>query len=325
MKSWMCILGCVSAASILMTGCSEINNNETIAAIAEYNLTTTTTAETTTTVSTTTTTTTTTVTTTTTTSPYRPFIDPDAEIDPDKPMVCLTFDDGPSEQTRIILDCLEEYNAHATFFVVGCNITEYNGDILNRAASLGCEIGSHTYNHTDLSKASAETIAQEVSDTDEKVYEHIGRYPYWLRPPYGAFDDESRLLIDKPQAFWSIDTLDWSTRNTYSTVSTILNNVEDGDIILMHDLYEATTAAALEVIPQLIDMGYQLVTMSEMAYYRDFELESGMLVINMHPDEISYYPVPETTTVTAAASDEDISADSSDTTETTTVSEASAS
>lgn len=312
MKSWMCILGSVSAACILMTGCSEINNRETIAAIAEYNLTTTTTTETTTTVSTTTTTTTTTVTTTTTTSPYRPFIDPDAGIDPDKPMVCLTFDDGPSEQTRIILDCLEEYNSHATFFVVGSNITEYNGDILKRAADLGCEIGSHTYNHVDLAKASAETISQEVSDTDEKVYEHIGRYPYWLRPPYGAFDDESRLLIDKPQAFWSIDTLDWSTRNTYSTVSTILNNVEDGDIILMHDLYEATTAAALEVIPQLTNMGYQLVTMSEMAYYRDFELESGMLVINMRPDEISYYPVPETT----AASGED-----SDTTETTTVSE----
>lgn len=237
-------------------------------------------------------TTTTETTTTTEPDPAAPFIDYDADIDPDKPMVCLTFDDGPSEQTRIILDCLEEYNSHATFFVVGSNITEHNGDIMKRAVDLGCEIGNHTYNHQNLAQADTDLMDSEIQKTDDLVYQYTGRYTYWLRPPYGAFDDLSRSHIQKPQAFWSIDTLDWSTRSSHSTVSTILSCVEDGDIILMHDLYEETTEAALDVIPELINRGYQLVTMSELAYYRDFELENGMLVINLYPDSYDYYPAP---------------------------------
>lgn len=225
--------------------------------------------------------------------PTAPYIDYDADIDPEKPMLCLTFDDGPSDQTEQILNCLEEYDSHATFFVVGSNITEYNGKTLKRAAELGCEIGNHTYNHANLVKAGIDLMDSEIQKTDDLVYQHTGRYTYWLRPPYGAFNDEVRSNVEKPLAFWSIDTLDWSTKDSKSTISSILSEVKDGDVILMHDLYEETTEATLDVIPELVERGYQLVTMSELAYYRDFDVSDGMLLIDLNPDDFDYYPAPD--------------------------------
>ena len=114
-----------------------------------------TTAETTTaaTTETTTTTVTTTVTTTTAAGICQPFIDENANIDPSKPMVALTFDDGPGQYTNSILDTLEAYQAHASFFVVGQNINDETSAVMQRAVGLGCEIGSHTENHADLVKA----------------------------------------------------------------------------------------------------------------------------------------------------------------------------
>lgn len=306
---WKAICG-LASAMVLFSACSNINNPEKIdmlqeksdaimamatETISEGTIVTTVALETTVTE------------TTTTTNLCAPFIDYDMDIDPDKPMVALTFDDGPSEHTATILDALEQNNAHATFFVVGENINSNTGEYIKRAASLGCEIGSHTYDHCDLTSISAQEVDQTVKKTDDAVFDLIGRYPYWLRPPYGAFNDSVQLQIQKPLAFWSIDTRDWDTRDTASTVNTVLNYIEDGDIVLMHDFYAPTAAAAEQLIPTLIEQGYQLVTLSEMAYYRDFQLENGMLVIDMHPDEPSYYPTPDansTTTEVASSSEE---------------------
>lgn len=239
-------------------------------------------------------------TTTTDQSLCTPFIDFDAEIDPERPMVALTFDDGPSKNTGTILDTLEAYNAHATFFVVGTNVNATSGATLQHAVSLGCEIGSHTYDHSDLVTMTPEQMDQEVQMTDDLVFDAIGRYPYWLRPPYGSFDDTVRLRVGKPLAFWSVDTKDWKTKNAASTVSAALNNVEDGDVVLMHDLYNETAAAVAQIVPSLIQQGYQLVTISELTYYRDVDMENGMIVFSMHPDNPNYKPAPnpaETTTV----------------------------
>lgn len=304
---WKTICGFVAVIG-LFSGCNRVNNPEEIAMLQEQSNAIMAMATETVPTETTTTPETTTVTTTTTTDLYAPFIDYDAGIDPDKPMVALTFDDGPSEHTATILDVLEQNNAHATFFVVGENINTYTGEHIKRAASLGCEIGSHTYDHCNLTKASAKDVDNTVKKTDDTVFDLIGRYPYWLRPPYGSFNDDVRLQIQKPLAFWSIDTRDWATRDTASTVNTVLNYIEDGDIVLMHDFYAPTAAAAEQLIPTLIEQGYQLVTLSEMAYYRDFQLENGMLVIDMHPDEPSYYPTPDASnnTTTVESSSEEV-------------------
>lgn len=300
--------GVFLTAGLLMLSCAceKIQPEEDAgaqAAMANASVQTTAESETgTTAVTTTAVTTTVTTTTTTDASLYAPFIDKNANIDPNKPMVALTFDDGPSENTPTILDTMETYGGHATFFVVGENINDTTSQYMERAVSLGCEIGSHTYNHCDLAKATPEERKEVIQKTDDLVYQAIGRYPYWVRPPYGSFDDIVRGTIGRPLAFWSVDTKDWKTRNTASTVSASLQNIEDGDVVLMHDLYAETAAAVQQLVPTLVQQGYQLVTLSELTYYRGLDVQNGMIVFSMHPGKPNYKDPPTEAEVAAAES-----------------------
>ena len=307
------IAKCAVLAALLLLGgaCTKIDavrsdgkqtQEAVMAAASAAEVSTTAEATTAATTETTTTTVTTTVTTTTAAGLCQPFIDENANIDPSKPMVALTFDDGPGQYTNSILDTLEAYQAHASFFVVGQNINDETSAVMQRAVGLGCEIGSHTENHADLVKADANTFQQEIQQADDRILQVIGRYPYFLRPPYGDFNDDVRRHVGKPLAFWSVDTKDWKTRNTASTVSATLNNIEDGDVVLMHDIYGETAAAVAQIVPSLVQQGYQLVTLSELTYYRGVEMENGMIVFNMHPANPNYklppdpdVPEPQTT------------------------------
>ncbi len=293
------------AAAFCLAGCSRIETPEdsmvqpVMAEMSGYtDMQTTETTETTLAVSdvlTLTTEMTTTTTMTTTENLDRPFIEENSSIDPEKPMVALTFDDGPGKYTDSILDTLEAYSAHATFFVIGSNVTESRYDVLRRAVSLNCEIGSHTYDHTDLVKLNETDLLNNVKAADQSVLDAIGRYPYWLRPPYGSFDDTVRSTIGKPLTYWSVDTKDWSTKDTNATIQAATTKVEDGDIVLMHDIYASTADAVKQIVPDLLNQGYQLVTVSELLYYRGVEIEDGMIVFSMHPAKYDYRLPPSET------------------------------
>lgn len=178
--------------------------------------------------------------------------------------VALTFDDGPSKYTNQILDCLSRYDAKATFFVVGTNVNRYP-DILRRSVSLGMEIGNHTANHPKLTNLSASGIASEINTNATYVENATGVRPTIVRPPYGSYSSSTISAAGTPFILWSIDTLDWKTRNADSTVNAVLSKVKDGDIILMHDLYSQTAAATERIVPALIERGFDLVTVSELA------------------------------------------------------------
>ncbi len=231
---------------------------------------------------------------------YVPFIDYDANIDPEKPMVALTFDDGPGRYVNTVLDTLAAYNAHATFFVIGKSVTADTAEDLRRAVELHCEIGSHSFDHSDLVELDSAAMLDNVRAADDAVFDAIGRYPYWLRPPYGSFDDNLRREIGKPLAYWSVDTKDWKTKNAASTIQSATAGIEDGDIVLMHDIYESTAFAVQQIVPSLLNKGYQLVTVSELMYYRNVEMEDGMIVFSMHPDKMNYKLPPEAEATTAA-------------------------
>ena len=96
-----------------------------------------------------------------------------------------------------------------------------------------------------------------------------------MRPPYGAINDTVKANVGMPMILWSIDTLDWKTRNAQSTINNVMTKVKDGDIILMHDIHTETVDAALTLIPKLEEAGYQLVTVSEMAQAKGVTLENG--------------------------------------------------
>ena len=202
-------------------------------------------------------------------------------IDPDKPMVALTFDDGPSKYTPEILQVLKENNSVATFFVLGTEAERYKGT-LNQIIENGNEVGNHTYNHEDLTKLSDEDVYRQVQGTDDIIYNASGYTATIMRPPYGASDDELNKKISRPVIKWSIDTGDWENRNTQMILDNIFDNVKDGDIILMHDLYETTAEAAKIAVPKLIEMGYQLVTIDELSRYRESPLIAGQQYYNMY-------------------------------------------
>lgn len=188
-------------------------------------------------------------------------------IDKNKKMVALTYDDGPSENTKTILSTLKANDAVATFFVVGSRARTYSSIIKDEYAS-GCEIGNHSYNHVTLTKCDIGHIKSEINNTNSVVKNLTGASPVIMRPPGGSQNSTVRNTVDMPLILWSIDTLDWKTRNASKTISSVLNNVRDGDIVLMHDLYEPTAIASKTIIPKLKEKGYQLVTVSEMAKCR---------------------------------------------------------
>ncbi|MBO7449273.1 MAG: DUF4214 domain-containing protein [Clostridiales bacterium] len=191
-------------------------------------------------------------------------------------MVALTFDDGPySPVTNRILDQLEAVGGHATFFVVGDRVNTYSSCVI-RANDLGCEIANHTYDHKhNLASVAGTTIRAEVSGCNNVVEDLIGIRPKIMRPCGGSFSDTTRANVGMPMIIWSLDTQDWKNRDTQKTANAILNNVSDGDIILMHDLYPSTAAAMEIVIPELTRRGYTLVTVSELAEAKGIDLQDG--------------------------------------------------
>ncbi len=206
----------------------------------------------------------------------------DKEIDPDQPMVAITFDDGPSKDyTPIILDVLKENDARATFFVLG-NEVKKNKETLVRMVDEGNEIGNHSYNHKDLTSISDYELYQQIVGTDEFIENITGIKPTVMRPPYGFVNDRISSRIYKPIILWSLDTLDWQNRNTEEICSNILDNVKDGDIILMHDIYGTTADAVKIVVPELVKRGYQLVTVSELNQYRQATMLPGQKYSNMY-------------------------------------------
>lgn len=189
--------------------------------------------------------------------------------------VALTFDDGPSSFTGRLLDCLEKNNARATFFMVGTEIASFPEEA-RRMAELGCELGNHTYDHTDLTTVTSDQIVSKLGQVDSLLTELTGQASTVVRPPYGAVNDTVRVSVNTPIILWSIDTLDWKTLDAQKTVDTVMENVQDGSIILMHDIFSTSVDAAEILIPRLIQEGYELVTVHELAAAKGVEMKSGI-------------------------------------------------
>ncbi|MGN0460581.1 MAG: polysaccharide deacetylase family protein [Ruminococcus sp.] len=202
-----------------------------------------------------------------------------SNLDSSKPMVALTFDDGPNgNSTLSILKTLKQYNARGTFFVVGSQI-ENNADVLKKTYDQGHEIGSHSWDHKYADNLSVAEQKQEVLKNDEAIKDVLGVYPTVFRCPggiSGKYYEKCRM----PLIYWSVDTLDWETKSaksTYNAIKKVFKKGEtlDGDIVLMHDIQKSTPDAVEDICKYLSKKGYQMVTISEMAYYKGIELEGG--------------------------------------------------
>jgi len=198
-------------------------------------------------------------------------------IDPDKPLLALTFDDGPSAHTKRLLDILGQHGARATFFVTG-NTIGRRADTVRRIVNEGHEIADHSWSHKNLTELSNEDISAELEKTNIKIYEITGVECKLARPPYGAYNDEVKQVgkdLGMAYILWSYDTLDWKTKDAQAVYDAVMAGAKDGRIILCHDLHKTTVDAMETVIPALIEEGYQLVTVSELLTARGGSIKAG--------------------------------------------------
>ena len=209
------------------------------------------------------------------------YFNEDGSYDPSKkrPMIALTFDDGPGEYTETLLDTVEKYNAHVTFFMVGQNVEGHESTI-QRMLKLGCELGNHTWDHPSqtLPNMDLDSVLQEFQKTDDAIVKACGQAATVCRAPYGAITDEQMSAVGKPFFMWSTDSLDWKLMDADADYNQIMNDssLGDGSVILMHDIHEPSVKCATEkLIPALIDQGYKLVTVSELAEAKDVTLQSA--------------------------------------------------
>ncbi len=194
------------------------------------------------------------------------------KVDPNKPMVALTFDDGPGAYTPQVLDALEKYGVRATFFMVGENLAPSKADTLKRMIDLGCELGSHTTDHTNLHNVSTSVGVKKITDVMDEIKDLTGGYECSVyRPPYGNYtkDIVNTLAAEGKYAInWSIDTLDWKNRDVSWVTEQATTGISDGDIILMHDIHKTTVDSVDGIIKSLLNQGFQIVTVSEMMEIR---------------------------------------------------------
>ena len=205
------------------------------------------------------------------------YFNDDGTYDPSqhKTRIAFTFDDGPGEYTDELLDCLEENNAHATFFMLGQNVGSWESTV-QRMADIGCEIGSHSWDHPNLYDLSMDSVAKQFSDTDAALEKACGQKASVARAPYGNWSDDIISTVGKPFFTWSLDSLDWSYLDVNKDYDAVMNgDLTDGSIILMHDIHEPSVQAAIKMIPELVQKGYKLMTVSELAAAKGVTLQNA--------------------------------------------------
>ena len=206
------------------------------------------------------------------------YFNDDGSYDPTKhkPRLALTFDDGPGEYTDELLDCLEANNSHATFFMLGQNVVNWESTV-QRMVDLGCELGNHTWDHPSqtLPNMAIDDVKAEFQKTDDALVQACGQAATVARAPYGAANQDIYDAVQKPFFMWSLDTEDWSLMDATADYNAVMNgDLTDGSIILMHDIHEPSVQAALKLIPDLVAQGYKLMTVSELAAAKDVTLQN---------------------------------------------------
>ncbi|MCL1803499.1 MAG: polysaccharide deacetylase family protein [Eubacteriaceae bacterium] len=203
-------------------------------------------------------------------------------IDPNKKVIALTFDDGPSDHTLRLVDVLRRHNAKGSFFVLGSQIKNYH-ETLRKVDEAGYQVLGHSWSHRNLTQLSKDEIRQDSLLTSMAIYRATGRVPRYIRPPYGSYNDTVREAchdIGISLVNWNVDTEDWKSRNVDSIVAEVARSARDGCIVLFHDIYPTTVEAIEIIVPELVRQGYQLLTVDELLHHKHGEVVPGKLYFN---------------------------------------------
>lgn len=195
-----------------------------------------------------------------------PAIASTAQTPVDIKRAALTFDDGPHPvYTAQLLDELKKRDVKATFFVTGEH-AELHPDLIKRMHDEGHLIGNHTYSHIQLTASNNSQFKEELIQTNEILHEITGAEVQYVRPPYGSWDKKFETDLNMFPVLWNVDPLDWCTANADLVASTILSKITDNDIILLHDYYDTSVEAAIMVVDELTQQGYEFVTVDKILF-----------------------------------------------------------
>ncbi|MBS4202390.1 polysaccharide deacetylase family protein [Bacillus sp. FJAT-49732] len=194
------------------------------------------------------------------------------KLNKDGKYVALTFDDGPSKKvTPQVLQVLKEHNAKATFFMLGTQV-DYYPDLALEIAEEGHEIGNHSKSHPNLRNMGIQQIKEELDYTTNKIKEATGITPKLIRPPYGSYNDSVIKYAkdhDDSIILWSVDSLDWKSRNAKAVNDVVQKEITNGAIVLMHDIHQETADALPQLLTALESEGYQFVTVSQLLEWKE--------------------------------------------------------
>ncbi len=196
--------------------------------------------------------------------------------DENKKYIAFTFDDGPSKYTKELLKTLELNDSTATFFMLG-NRMKYNEEIVKEVYKSSSEVASHTYSHKNLNKLSKDDILKEINSTSIIFNKITNDNIKYIRPPYGNYNDTVKST-KFPIILWNIDPKDWLVKDSTKVYNSVLKHACDGCIVLMHDLYPTTIEAVKMLIPKLNSLGYEVVSISDLAKYKNYDLKNGEII-----------------------------------------------
>lgn len=196
----------------------------------------------------------------------------------DSKRIALTFDDGPQPRlTAQVLEILRNRKVKATFFVLGKCVKQHP-EILRQVAAEGHEIGNHTYDHRLLAGMSDEQIERQITETQAEIKSAIGEEPRIFRPPYGVLRVNSKAILADHHmnaVLWSVDPRDWRVRNRDKILHAVTNHVQNGSIVVCHDIYQTTVDALPEMIDALQAAGYELTTVSQLCGFSSPKLAAA--------------------------------------------------
>lgn len=200
----------------------------------------------------------------------------DNENTENKKYISFTFDDGPSKYTKELLKTLELNKSSATFFMLG-NRMKYSEDIVKEIYNSSSEVASHTYSHKNLNKISDKEVLNEINSPVILFKEITGGEIKYLRPPYGNYN-ETVKSTNYPIILWNIDPKDWLVKDSNQVYNSVIKHACDGCIVLMHDIYPTTIEAVKMLIPKLNSMGYEVVSISNLAKNKNYQIKNSEII-----------------------------------------------
>ena len=215
-----------------------------------------------------------------TTRPFIQFTRPPGirDLNPNRPMIALSFDDGPAVSTARIQSALERHGGRASFFVVG-NRTQANQTTIRNGRNQGHEILGHSWAHADLTRLSVANIQNDILRTHQALEAINGPTPRLFRPPYGSINNNVRQAATNTgfsMINWSVDPQDWRFRDANTVYQNVMRSAHPGAIVVLHDIHTTTATAMDRVIPDLVARGYQIVTVSELLHYSNIIPQAGV-------------------------------------------------